>query len=262
MLITEKALFAFVDPKYPFSPGEIAEHEQAGPILSILGTRAFNKVFLFHTPQTAANADLTRQEVRQRYPGCECGVFSLPVSDPKDYSALMGGLASLIRKLRGSLPPQSENFFCVSSGTAEMRAAWFLLNASGLLRGTMVQIGSPNEPLFGSANVKDVPFDDPDWHAVADLIRPQEYIERRISSHRLEESISQVASYRLDPEQLETEHLDIDGALHELNMHISSAVMRQAVERAAFTGAESDLPILLFGETGTGKEMFAKLVHR
>ena len=102
----------------------------------------------------------------------------------------MGGLASLIRKLRGSLPPQSENFFCVSSGTAEMRAAWFLLNASGLLRGTMVQIGSPNEPLFGSANVKDVPFDDPDWHAVADLIRPQEYVERRISSHRLEESIS------------------------------------------------------------------------
>ncbi len=55
----------------------------------------------------------------------------------------------------------------------------------------------------------------------------------------------------------------LEEALRELGIFVGSAVMQMAVERAAIV-AQSDqrLPVLLLGETGTGKELFAKLIHR
>src|SRR5690349_8367223 len=45
-------LFAFVDPKDPFTAGELADEPLPGPLLSILAARPFTDAFLFHTPQT------------------------------------------------------------------------------------------------------------------------------------------------------------------------------------------------------------------
>jgi len=168
------SLFAFVDLKDPFTPGEIAGEELPGPILSIMSVKQFGSLFLFHTPHTRENALSTKDEVSHRYPECRIAVHELLVSDPKDYSALMGRLSRLVRKLM-RLPRTGDNYICVSSGTAEMRAVWLILSGLGILPAKLIQVGSPARPLFGGANVKDVQIDTSDWPTIRDLAMPDEY---------------------------------------------------------------------------------------
>jgi Regulator of RNA terminal phosphate cyclase len=149
MLITGKTLFAFVDPKDPFMPSPVAGEEQPGPILSILSARRFNFLFLFFTPHTRSSAEETRREAEQRYPECHVHLHEIPVSDPKDYSSLMGKLAREVRGIVRTLR-NADTSVCVSSGTAEMRAAWFLLTAIGVLPATLLQVGSPAQPTVWS----------------------------------------------------------------------------------------------------------------
>jgi DNA-binding NtrC family response regulator len=159
------SLFAFVDPKDPFTPGEIAGHHLPGPILSIMSAKQFRHLFLFHTPHTREHAVATEKEVSSRYPKCQTFVHELPVSDPKDYSSVMGSLVGTVQTLIELRSSEIANccYVCASSCTAEMRAAWFLLAALGVLPAKMLEVGSPARPLFGEANVKEVRMDSSYW---------------------------------------------------------------------------------------------------
>lgn len=155
-------------------PSGIEGEGGPGPVLSMLGARPFDTLVLFSTPQTRANAEATGGEVARRHPGCRVMARELEISDPKDYSRLMRRLG---REVRSFLQEThgGENFVCVSSGTAEMRAAWFLLVATGVLPARMLQLGSPAAPLFGAANVKEVELGRVRWEELRDLVMPRQY---------------------------------------------------------------------------------------
>jgi len=224
---------------------------------------------------------------------------------------------------------QSENYICVSSGTAEMRAAWFLLTATGYLPAKLLQVGSPARPLFGAPSVKEVRLDMSNWRDLRDLMLPMRYFSSRAHTAlenrarelvgtakeslnewdwaRLLETaqeLQRIAAEIVSAEQrarrpesapglnqvnwarlLELETAQdvrritaeivspgqrarqpestpgLDEALQELGIFIGSALMRNAAEEAAIA-ADSTCPVLLLGETGTGKERFANLIHR
>ncbi len=265
------SLFAFVDLKDPFTPGGIADEPSPGPVLSILSSRPFTDVFLFHTPHTRENAEATLREISERHPGCQVNLRALAVADPKDYSAIMGALGRRVREILAGCR-DADHSVCVSSGTAEMRAAWFLLHAANVLRARLLQVGSPAEPLFGSAAVKEVSLEGSNWSVLRDLVMPEEYFAAMqappataVPSKRLGLLFSRGPSA---PPALEIEAAvipepqpELEAALRELNFHIHSPKMRLLVQRAA-TVATCDEATLIHGETGTGKELVARLVHR
>jgi transcriptional regulator with AAA-type ATPase domain len=276
MLITGQTLFAFVDLKDPFAPTGVEGEEQPGPILSLLAAQPFDFLFLFHTTHTSQNAEATQHEIRHRYPSCRVTMHNLPISDPKDYSSLMGQLALEVGSIR-RLSRATQDHICVSSGTAEMRAAWFLLAAVGVLPAKLLQVGSPAAPLFGAANVKEVRLDTPDWTSLRDLVMPIQYfdagMDRRPARHPVDEDSAlpqlsrressgeryypRLAAAEVVPEPLP----GLEDALQELGIFIGSALLREVAEQAAVV-APTGIPVLLLGETGTGKELFARLLHR
>ena len=136
-----------------------------------MAVRQFKFLFLFCTPHTRAQALATESEISRRYPDCRVCLRELPVSDPKDYSVVMARLAREARDLVGQARTR-ETYVCVSSGTAEMRAAWFLLTAVGVLPAKLLQVGAP---LFGQPNAKDI-VDTRDWQAVRHVLMPAAFI--------------------------------------------------------------------------------------
>jgi hypothetical protein len=98
MMITGNTLFAFVDSQDPFMPSPIAGEEQVGPILSLMESRSFSFVFLFHTQRTQNNAHETAHVIAERHTGCEVALHALPDSDRKDVSSLVDELSRQVGK--------------------------------------------------------------------------------------------------------------------------------------------------------------------
>lgn len=59
----------------------------------------------------------------------------------------------------------------------------------------------------------------------------------------------------------EVPHPDINDVIRDVGIVGDHPLMKKAIEIAAML-APSDVPMLILGETGTGKELFAKLIHR
>jgi transcriptional regulator with PAS, ATPase and Fis domain len=99
--------------------------------------------------------------------------------------------------------------------------------------------------MFGNAGVKELRLDSPEASRLADI-----ELQLDTEFRRIELATAPTAHYAA-----------LDDELKELNIHIRSHSMREAAERLA-DNAANDVPVLISGKTGTGKEGFAKLAHR
>ncbi len=246
MMGVNKTLFAMVEDRDPFAPSLVDGVEQAGTILSMMAMRPYDLLFLFYTPTTQTNAQATLREVGLRYPECKVVLLELPDSDPQDPFALFRQLSRRVgqatRMSRGS-----QNHVCMSSGTPEMRAALFFLVTAGVLPASLLHVGSPAERLFDAPDVKEVRLDTSDAISLPEASRDVE-----IQMELLEAGLPHASTDR---------YPELEGALKELQIYIYSAAMRSAAETAARV-APTNAPVLILGPTGTGKELFAKLVRR
>jgi len=229
----KKMLLTFTGFQDPYSLGLVGEDEHPGPILSLLRTNTFDKIILFSTPRTEKNTLATKSVIASEFSDIEIAIRDLPLNDPIDYFAILKGLRSHVREICENAS-DINYYISVTSGTPQMHACWVLLAASGEIPARILNVRPDKFINKDRPLISEIDLTSPDFPTVR----------------------SNVCD--IDVPDLSSQ--DYNTAIKKLGIVGDHPVMKKALETGAIL-APSLTPILLLGETGTGKELFAKFVH-
>lgn len=225
-------LLTFTGFHDPYSKGLVDHDEQPGPILSLLKVRFFEHVFLFDTPTTRNISRNTKDAINALCPGCEVHILDMNLSDPTNYRDIFGGLNKHTHSIQEEYG-SAHFFISVASGTPQMHACWVLLVASGEIPSKILHVRPPRFV------TKDLP-------PVSEIdLSSDEFPSVRFKS----------GNFHIDEHEV-----DVDSARAQLGIVGDHPTMLKVLEMGAML-ANSQVPILITGETGTGKELFARYVH-
>jgi len=225
-------LLTFAGFHDPYSKGLIGDEEQAGPVLSLINAKAFDKVILFSTPNTLKNTADTEKILKKIGLPRSVESRNINLDDPTDYSAILKELRHEWEQIREENTDASF-FISVASGTPQMHACWVLLVASGEIPARILHVRPPRfvtteRPVISEIDLTSQAFP---------VVRPN------------------ICSLDIPDKPL-----DVDTALRQLSIVGDHPAFRTALEMSAML-APSNVPVLITGETGTGKEVIAKFTH-
>ena len=201
--------------------------DDLGPVASAIKAHApFDKIHLL------TNYDFERTEAYcvwlEKTTGCvETGLYSIDLSSPTHYAEIYEKVSKELKALR--LPNDNiELSFHLSPGTPAMTAIWIIL-AKTRFPAKLIQTSKEN-------GLESVDF----FFDLANEYLP-EFLKR--SSNRIERLSNAFPS---TPQFSKLVH--------------RSSVMREQIQLAQKIAAH-EVPVLILGETGTGKEIFAEAIH-
>jgi DNA-binding NtrC family response regulator len=228
-------LLSFTGFHDPYFKGLVGEEEQPGPILSLLSARSFHRVCLFSTPGTERVTVQTREAISILHSATTVHVLDVALDDPTDYGAILRGLREHICTIQEQSPSETRFYVAVASGTPQMHACWVLLAAAGEIPATILHVRPPRFVTKDRSLVTEVDLSSPEFPIVR----------------------AHVASGM----DLNGGPKDLEAVVAQIGIVGDHPRMRQVVEMGAML-APSNAPVLVLGETGTGKELFARLIHR
>ena len=223
-------LLTFTGFHDPYFKGLVDQEEQPGPILSLLTTRSFDHIFLFDTPSTQRVTEETKDAITKIHHGSEVHVLEINLSDPTNYQEIFMGLRTHLHSIIEEFTA-ARFFVAVASGTPHMHACWVLLTASGEIPARILHVRPPHFV------TKERP-----------LVSEVDLSSREFPTVRFQDG----------PIPVEESQIDVDSVRVQLGIVGDHATMRRSLEMGAML-APSQAPVLILGETGTGKELFAQI---
>ncbi|MEW6184211.1 MAG: RNA repair transcriptional activator RtcR family protein [Thermodesulfobacteriota bacterium] len=227
-------LLTFTGFHDPYFKGLIGQEEQRGPILSLLSLRPFDKVYIFDTPATKKLTIATQKAIYKQDKKIDVEVLKIDLDDPTDYQAILKGLRYHIRELQEK-QSEANYFIAVASGTPQMHACWVLLTAAGEIPAKILHVRPPRFVTKESPMLSEV-----------DLTAREFPVVR-----------SQAGMIFSEDKTVP----DIGTVMTQLEIVGDHPKIFRVLETGALL-APSKAPILIFGETGTGKEIVARFIHR
>ncbi len=227
-------LLTFTGFHDPYFMGLIGQEEQPGPILSLLSQRSFDRVYLFSTPNTHKVTLDTQNAVASLHSSCDVEILDVPLDDPTDYEAIFKGLRDHIQRIQ-EVHSDARYYIAVASGTPQMHACWLLLAASGEIPALLLHVRPPQFVTKDRSVVTEIDVASREFP----VVRSRTYTSLEVTE----------------------DTADIDEVVAQIGIVGDHPGMRKALEVAAML-APSNAPILILGETGTGKELLARLVHK
>jgi len=227
-------LISFVGSNDPFGRKEkvSGEGNVYGPIISAVKEGDFDNIILLATPSLFKNAEDTLKEIEKLYPNKEVKIYDTQINDPTSHIEIINALKKFIEKEQKLLKKDCEIFISVTSGTPSMHACLLLLAASNMLPAKVI-------------HRKEARFADSEKQTITqiDFTRPEfPVVSPKISREWKEE------------ETVPTSFYDY-GLIGESENFIKAC-------QEAWNFAKKDVDILILGETGTGKELFAEMIHK
>ncbi len=204
--------------------------DDRGPVLRLLDQpdSRYDAVWILTIPAGEAPSGHLAGEIRKK--GADASVRTVGVADPSDYAALFRELGAVASEARRAFPaPAWSTDICLSAGTPQAQTLWVILVQAGILPGRMLQVIPALFVGPGRPPVRVVRLDFEGFPEIRSLRR---------EVHRLREQVR--------PKQ--TPILGESPAILELRSRITRV-------------AASDAPVLVLGETGTGKELVARALH-
>lgn len=229
-----RVLVTFTGFHDPYSLGLVGEEQQAGPIISLVRARPFDHVVLISTVNVQKNTVATESALRELNPEMGVSVIDTVLSDPTDYAEILRVLRTKVRPALETLGSQIDLSVAVASGTPQMHAAWLLVVASGEIPARILHIRPPKFVTADKPLVSEVDLSLRDF--------------------------PEVRSAKLSELGAADIIVDAGEIIRSLGIVGDHPKLTKALDMAA-TLASADVPILILGETGTGKELLARFVH-
>jgi len=250
----QKVLLTFVGFHDPFHRSAVEGEELKGPVLYLLGLRRFDRAILFTGPSTLPIARATAEAIGRIHPDTEARVESIDLDDPISYGQIIAGLRKAFRRISTELPG-ADFSIATASGTPQMHAAWLLLAASGEIPATILQTRPPQ---FVTTDRQPVEEIDLRGRAAGGRHGRIEAVDEGFLAmpDTVELALDGIASSGSAAPRPSAELLR-----EELGIVGRHPAFLDALGRAE-RFARSPLPVLVQGETGTGKELVATYIHR
>ena len=200
-----------------------------GPVLRLLDetSRTYHRAMLLSVPNGLARTRALADEVRNHVRDVE--VRTVAVDDPSDYAALFAQLGPLARELDHHAD-RYELDVLLSSGTPQAQTLWVILVQAAMLRARMLQV---------------IP--------AAFVPKPHPRAVRVVSLDL--EGFPEIRVLRDEVTRLRAEV-----RARSSKLVAGSDVMRELLGRVVRV-AQSELPVVVYGETGSGKELVARAIH-
>ncbi|MDM8539101.1 RNA repair transcriptional activator RtcR family protein, partial [Desulfobacterales bacterium HSG17] len=206
--------------------------EKTGAVISVLQQMRFDRAYLLynHEKYLKPGSEIQRY-CRKHFPGLKIILQEVPALNPTDYNLLYPAMYSAVKKILKQ-NKKGEYTISLSSGTPAMHSCWIFLVQGGVIDAKMIQASV-------ESGISEVNFDLDDF--------PE---------------IRQVNAIKAEMSRLSRENLNLKTRLKPENERIigkSPLILKVKEQIKLFS--DSDIPVFIHGQTGTGKELVAEAIH-
>ncbi|MBR9974981.1 MAG: sigma-54-dependent Fis family transcriptional regulator [Bacteroidetes bacterium] len=267
-----------------------------GPILALLGQRSFKTIHILYTPATGTEARAMRRVIGEQYPASRVALHSTGIEDPWDYDAVREAMDQLLVRIVNPFEGKIYHGY-VTAGTRQMQATWLSLAHRHQPWLRLLELRLPLHLAAEAPEVREVRVrglddgratplmargsDDPDSYYGGDVL----YSRRASTPPSVPETFEAlfdleapaIPSVRLPVEsrrpdapdstggEISTESqppvVDYIAVARDIGIMGETPCVREMLY-TAYRFAIRRMPVLITGETGTGKDLLARYIHR
>ncbi len=206
--------------------------EKPGPLITALHEVALDRLcLLYNHDRYLKPAQEIFRYAREHFPALQISLHAAPAVDPIDYNLVYPAMYSAARQVRERFG-HADYTVAVTSGTPTMHACWIFLVKGGVIDAELIQISRESGISAVSLELDDFP-----------QIQEIDLIKTEMT--RLSRENRRLKS------RLELDHDPIVGQ--------SPEILKVKEQIGIFS--DTEIPVFIHGETGTGKELVAEAIH-